>query len=78
MHNIKRSIPVTFSPGPDLYLTIRGVLITQGTSLNEWCTANGLRRQSVEKVLKGTWRGRKADELRERVTAAVLPPRGAA
>lgn len=72
MTQIRRILPITFAPGKDLYSTIRGALVIQGTSLNEWCKANDLRRQSVEKVLKGDRRGKKADALRERVIAAVL------
>jgi hypothetical protein len=72
MHNIERTLTVTFSPGKNLYSTVRGILITNGITLNEWCNTKGLRRQSVEKALKGDWRGKKADELLALVTREVL------
>lgn len=72
MIQIRRILPITFPPGKDLYSTIRGVLITRGTNLNQWCKTNNLRRQSVEKALKGQWRGRKADALREHIILVVL------
>jgi hypothetical protein len=72
MHKITRTLDVSFSPGKTLYSTVRGILITNGTNLNEWCNANGLKRQSVEKVLKGDWRGKRADELLALVTKEVL------
>lgn len=44
-------------PSPDLYATVRAGFVRQGTTLNQWCIAHGLKRQSARKVLLGQWKG---------------------
>ena len=54
----------------DLYRSVRAAFIMQGTSLSEWCRAQGVTRQYAEKVLKGEKRGPSAQAFKQRVVAA--------
>ena len=66
------TIPTRLAPSPQLYSTVRGILIANGTTLSDWCKENGLLRQSVEKALKGEWRGHKADKTLDLVFSDIL------
>ena len=44
-------------PSPDLYAKVRAGFVRQGTTLNKWCIANRIHRQSARKVLLGEWKG---------------------
>ncbi|MET3694418.1 MULTISPECIES: helix-turn-helix domain-containing protein [Methylobacterium] len=41
---------------------MRAAFIAKGTTLNAWCTANGIARQTVDKALKGQ---RRSDRSRQ-------------
>jgi lambda repressor-like predicted transcriptional regulator len=47
----------TPQPSPELYAQVRAGFVKQGTSLNQWCIAHGIHRQSARKVLLGEWKG---------------------
>lgn len=65
MHQIRHTLPVTFAPSSDLYITVRGALIARGTSLNAWCKARGINRQTAEKALKGERFSRNGAAIRQ-------------
>lgn len=48
---------LTPTPSPDLYAQVRAGFVRQGTTLNKWCIAHGIHRQSARKVLLGQWKG---------------------
>jgi hypothetical protein len=54
------------------YQQVRAALISNGTSLNEWCIQNGVNRQLAYRALKGMSFGRQAIELRVRIIREVL------
>lgn len=56
------------TPSPTLYAHVRAGFVRQGTTLNQWCIANGIHRQSARAVLLGTWKGPTATQ----VMAALL------
>lgn len=51
------------TPSPDLYAQVRAGFVRQGTTLNKWCIANGIHRQSARKVLLGQWKGPTATQV---------------
>lgn len=53
MHRIKRALPVAIIGSTDLYRAVRAGFVAQGTTLNQWCIARGVNRQTVDKALKG-------------------------
>lgn len=53
LHQIRHNIPVAFTASDDLYRAVRAALVARGSSLNAWCKAAGVNRQTVEKALKG-------------------------
>lgn len=63
MHQLRPTLPTKVSGSRDLYLAVRAAFILRGTTLNEWCKANGLNRQTVEKALKGERYGRRAEAI---------------
>jgi DNA-binding phage protein len=58
------SIPLTLSASDSLYLAVRSALVARNTSLSEWCRANSVSRQTMEKALKGEREGRRSRSLR--------------
>jgi hypothetical protein len=64
MHQFCYTITYEIVGSTDLYKAVRAGFINQGTSLNKWCIAKGLNRQTVEKALRG--------ERRSRLSRAVL------
>ncbi len=44
--------------------------VLQGTTLNKFCKANGIRRASADKALKFQRNGKVAQELRQRLVEA--------
>jgi hypothetical protein len=42
----------------------------QDSSLTSFCESNGIDRRHFYRVLKGTWTGEKADQLKKRVIDA--------
>lgn len=53
------------------YRHVRGGLIRNGTSLNAWCRARGLRHQNARAALLGLWTGPKAEKLVAEVMQAA-------
>ena len=72
-HQIFRTIEFVVRASPDLYTAVRAGFVNQGTTLNKWCQANGLNRQTVEKALKGERASKRSLEIISRVVAAALP-----
>ena len=71
MHQLSRRFELSLIGSPNLYLLVRAGFVNQGTSLNEWCIARGVNRQTAEKALKGMTRsGRALDLVQEMVVAA--------
>lgn len=52
---------------------IRAALIARGTNLNQWCKANRINRQTVDKALKGERFGRRAQAIRDRIVSELFP-----
>ena len=52
------------------YQKVRAGFIVKGTTLNEWCKANGVHIQNVRSAFLGEWNGAKAAELRKRALEA--------
>lgn len=72
MHQIRRTISLVVPPSEDLYLMVRAGFVAQGTTLNAWCIANRITRQSVEKALRGQRNGKVSRALRELIIEAAL------
>jgi hypothetical protein len=51
---------------------VRAGFIAKGTTLNAWCIANGVKRQTAEKSLKGNRESKQARELRDLLVSAAL------
>ncbi|MEO5332055.1 MAG: hypothetical protein H7839_08530 [Magnetococcus sp. YQC-5] len=65
----------TLQPSRALYTAIRKGFISQGTTFNAWCQANGVMRQNATSALIGAWDGPKGRELRRRLfDAAKIQP----
>ncbi|MBE2293977.1 MAG: hypothetical protein IAF00_03470 [Phycisphaerales bacterium] len=47
------------------FLKVRAGFVRQGTSLRQWCLANGIKRQNARKALLGDWKGPRGLEVRE-------------
>lgn len=75
MPKIVRTLPlvITIAGSDDLYQTVRAALVARNSSLNAWCNAAGVNRQTAEKALKGARHSRRADELRQRLLAELFP-----
>ncbi|RYB02041.1 hypothetical protein D3272_23020 [Lichenibacterium ramalinae] len=78
MHQLQRTLPVAIIASDDLYRVVRGALVTQGTTLNAWCNAKGVNRQTVEKALKGLRHSRKSRALVDQLIAETLQVGGEA
>lgn len=78
MNHILHSLPVQIIGSDDLYNMVRAALIARGTNLNQWCKANRINRQTVDKALKGQRIGRKPQALRDRLVAELFPTENAA
>jgi len=72
-HRIRHIIPVAIVGSDDLYNMVRAALIARGTNLNQWCKANGINRQTVDKALKGHRIGRRAQAIRDQLVAELFP-----
>jgi hypothetical protein len=46
-----------------LYLTVRGAMIKNGLTLNQWCLQNGVTRQWATLALKGQRKGQSAENI---------------
>lgn len=72
-HRIRRNLPVQIVGSDNLYNMVRAALIARGTNLNQWCKAQGINRQTVDKALKGQRIGRRAQALRDKITTELFP-----
>lgn len=72
-HHIITQAAMIVKPNPpiSLYAEVRSAFIRQGTTLNKWCSENGILRQTAAKSLKRERSGRNALKLRNRLTAAA-------
>lgn len=59
------------APGFDLHKRVRAGFLLQGTSLTEWCRANGTHISNARGALLGTWNGPKGREMRTRIVKAA-------
>lgn len=75
MHQIEHKISLTPVGDANVYLMVRLGFTSQGTSLNKWCNASGLNRQTVEKALKGERVNRSALNIVRLAISAALPER---
>jgi hypothetical protein len=57
---------------------VRAGFIAKGTTLNAWCIANGVNRQTAEKSLKGQRESKRSRELRDLLVSAALNIKSAA
>lgn len=73
LHQIKAPLPVAVIGSTDLYLAVRAAFVARGTTLNAWCIAHGVNRQTAERSLKGERGGRLSRELRARIVAELFP-----
>lgn len=71
-HQIAQNVRLAVIGSPNLYLMVRAGFIAKGTTLNAWCIANGINRQTVEKALKGERNGKLSRRLVETLVAAAL------
>ncbi len=55
-HQITLPVPQSSIPSEALYRAVRAAFVAKGTTLNKWCIANGINRQTADKSLKG-WHG---------------------
>ena len=72
MHQIKFTLPLSFKGSNELYVAVRAGMIARGTSLNAWCTANNINRQTAEKALRGSRHSPRAHALIERLVRDAL------
>lgn len=72
MHQLQRTLPVAIIASDDLYRVVRAALVTQGTTLNAWCIAKGVNRQTVEKALKGLRHSKKSRAFVDQLIAETL------
>lgn len=73
MNRITHFLPVKVIGSDDLYNMVRAALIARGTSLNQWCKANRINRQTVDKALKGQRIGRRSQAIRDKLVAELFP-----
>lgn len=72
-HQISATIEYTVAGSPSLYNIVRAGFVAQGTTLNSWCIAQGINRQTAEKALRGDRHGPKSRAVLEQLLAAALP-----
>ncbi len=59
------------APGHELYARVRAGFVAKGSSLNQWCKANGVEHRSARMVLIGAWNGNKSRVLRAEIIKNV-------
>jgi len=72
MNQIKHTFSLSVTPSDDLYRMVRAGFVAKGTTLNAWCIANGVNRQTAYKALRGVRHGKNSRDLRECLVAAAL------
>lgn len=78
LHQIRRSLPLTIAVvgSDETYLAVRSALVARGTTLNAWCKANGINRQTAEKALKGLRHSRNGAEIKDRLISELFGEEG--
>ena len=69
MNLLKHTFELTILGSTDVYLMVRAGFVNQGTTLNRWCIAKGINRQTAEKALKGLSTSRAALALVQQALA---------
>ncbi len=72
MSQIQHIISLSVAPSDDLYRMVRAGFVAKGTTLNAWCIANGVNRQTARRALSGERNGKNSRQLRERLVDAAL------
>lgn len=74
LHHIKRDFPLSVAVvgSEETYLAVRAALVARGTTLNAWCKANSLNRQTVEKALRGLRHSKNGTAIRERLVSELF------
>ena len=72
-HQFKTTIQYQAVASQNLYLAVRTGFISQGTSLNQWCIAHGVNRQTAERALAGLRHSARSRALVDEILAAALP-----
>lgn len=72
MHIISTHVDVVPIGSPGLYVAVRAGFVNQGSSLNKWCLAHGVSRQTAERALSGVTTTRKALRLVASIIAEAL------
>lgn len=75
MNKLSTTLELTFVASPNLYHAVRAGFVNQGTSLNKWCIARGINRQTAEKALKGDRHSKMSRALLAELLGAALPGR---
>lgn len=57
--------------GKERYTQARAACVSHNTTLNAWCTANGIHIQNVRDAFFGKWKGDGANALVARVLTAA-------
>lgn len=78
MHQIRQTLTLSIPASDDLCRTVRASLVAKGSSLNAWCIANGLNRQTVDRALRGERHSRASREIVDRLLREVLGVENAA
>ena len=73
MSQLKHITNLASANPSNTYRMVRAGFVAQGTTLNRWCIANGISRQTAEKALKGERVNRNSSVLVERLVKAALP-----
>ena len=74
LHQLKHPnpLPVAVIGSENTYLAVRAALVARGTTLNAWCKAHHINRQTAEKALKGLRHSRNGAALRERLVTELF------
>lgn len=72
MHHIRHTLPLTIAASSELDRAVRAAFVANGTTLNAWCTANGVTRQTVDKALKGQRHSKRSKEIIARLLEEAL------
>ena len=73
MRHNKYTIPRAIVGSEDLYLAVRAAFVASGSSLNNWCIANRVNRQTAERAIRGKTTTRSALTLVHRIVSEALP-----
>ncbi len=72
MHQINVIYTAGMIGSEETYRAVRAAFVVRGTTLNAWCKANGLNRQTVEKALKGLRHSRTGAAIRDKIAIELF------